>query len=446
MKHVLPLLIPAAIFLCSGEARAQLSQGFESQSTSQTLDAASSQYVSAISATSAHELVADMAGGRRIPVSATSTDTELGFRSFFCPTHPGGTGLTDGDFFGYAGQNVILGQLGLSSMQEGSQAFIMEDSDGEITLLFDPVALPANATGIFSMYFAVDGSFENNSNGTNDRYYIALNVTGCPQEQTVVLVDSDGGGSGGGGGNDGDSAVTNTGAMVTEGQWNLLSASLAPYGGCAVQLQIEYDMESASEEFAIDDITFAAGAPLPVEFSGFSALAGEKEVSLNWVTATEISNRGFSVERSMDGATFSSIGWVAGNGSTNDQNTYRFTDENVTAGTEYYYRLRQEDFDGTFAYSDVRVVRITGSPGIPAARLFPNPAAGGQTSLEVFTDQAGPGEVTVFDLNGRQLSQIRQNFVAGTNRIDLNLRWLKKGAYLVRVAGAGSTEALRLTR
>jgi len=70
----------------------------------------------------------------------------------------------------------------------------------------------------------------------------------------------------------------------------------------------------------------------------------------------------------------------------------------------------------------------------------------GHTTLEVFTDQAGPGRVTVFDLSGRQLSQTRQDFVTGTNRINLDLQQLKQGAYLVQIAGVGGTEVLRLTR
>jgi len=289
MKY-LPVLLLSLLFLPSGDAGAQVSQGFESQFTSQTSDASSFRYVSAISPASPHELVTDMAAGRQIPVSATTAGTELGFRSFFRPTHSGGTGLTDGDFFGYAGQAVVLGQLSLGAMQEGSQAFMMEDTDGEVSLLFDPVTLPATATGLFSMYFAVEGTLEINSDGTNDRYYIALDVTECPQAQTMT--------------------TTNSGATVVEGQWNLLSESLTPYGGCAVQLKIEVDVESASEEFAIDNIVFATGMVLPVELENFSATAGEKDVDLSWITASEDGNRGFSVERSMDGTNFSSVGWV----------------------------------------------------------------------------------------------------------------------------------------
>lgn len=427
-----------AFFIClSHTASAQVSQSFETQTTTQTCTSTACNYTDLLSASIAHELV--NAGG--IPVNAmTNTSVnpnELGFRSFFTPTRTGGsiTGLTDGDFFGYAGSATINNNVS-QTPTDGSQAFIAEDTDGEVMLLFDPVRLTGGGT--FSMDYIVDGSFES-SDGADDYLYIALNITDCgnpANNTTLVLVEAFG--------------APAAGQLdlddITDGMWNSLSENLISLSGCTAELEIIMDSNSSTEEFAFDNIEFSAGLVLPVEFVAVTATAREKDIEVSWSTASEDGNRGFSVERSTDGIDFSPIGWVDGVGTTNEEQHYRFADENATAGMEYYYRLRQEDFDGTFAYSDIRVTRMLGSSATAASRLFPNPTVNGQTTLEVFTEQPSAGEVTVFDISGRQVLRTEQPFVKGSNRIQLNLSQLNHGAYLVRVAGAGKAEVLRLTR
>lgn len=110
--------------------------------------------------------------------------------------------------------------------------------------------------------------------------------------------------------------------------------------------------------------------PLPVKLVDFSGEAKNGTSLLHWVTATEVNNSGFVVERSAAGIEYDSIGFVAGHGDSNLRQTYLFTDA-LPLQKRNYYRLKQVDFDGKYAYSEIVSVLQQGSFGLS---VFPNPA------------------------------------------------------------------------
>ena len=139
---------------------------------------------------------------------------------------------------------------------------------------------------------------------------------------------------------------------------------------------------------------------LPVELVSFSAVKQQNTVALNWETATERNNRGFYVERSTGSDfDFQRVGFVPAVAKIQSKNHYRFTDPTVVPGNIYYYRLRQEDIDGHFVYSDVKSVAFEGVAGL--LQIAPNPA---RTAITLTID-AGEKEATytinVFSNDGR---------------------------------------------
>ena len=74
---------------------------------------------------------------------------------------------------------------------------------------------------------------------------------------------------------------------------------------------------------------------------------------LTWETALEINNNGFEIEKSLDGFSFYTIGWVTGNGNSTVSHSYEFDDYKIELGETYYYRLKQVDYDGQFEYSNI---------------------------------------------------------------------------------------------
>lgn len=137
--------------------------------------------------------------------------------------------------------------------------------------------------------------------------------------------------------------------------------------------------------------------PLPVELLSFDAKAEEKKVKLSWVTASEINNDFFTVERSKNGVEYTDILTVDGNGTTTNVNNYKEYDENPFQGVNYY-RLRQTDFDGHETWSDVKVVSFTKAGAIS---LYPNPFHSDEINITTADANNQVNEVKVFDATGK---------------------------------------------
>lgn len=112
--------------------------------------------------------------------------------------------------------------------------------------------------------------------------------------------------------------------------------------------------------------------PVPVEFSSFTANANGNCVILNWTTATETNNAGFSVERKDAGGSWATLGFVNGSGSSTLVNRYSFTDPDVPYG-KYTYRLKQVDYDGTFSFSSEVSIDIQQVTVFSLYQNYPNP-------------------------------------------------------------------------
>ena len=84
---------------------------------------------------------------------------------------------------------------------------------------------------------------------------------------------------------------------------------------------------------------------IPVTLLSFDARGNGKNILLNWATATEINNKGFVIERSLNGVDFVKIGWVDGKLNSNQLTNYTYTDNFVQPNIMYHYRLRQTDID-----------------------------------------------------------------------------------------------------
>ncbi|MEO9478113.1 MAG: T9SS type A sorting domain-containing protein [Cyclobacteriaceae bacterium] len=133
--------------------------------------------------------------------------------------------------------------------------------------------------------------------------------------------------------------------------------------------------------------------PLPVDLIKFIAEASDGIVQLKWVTASELNNVGFEIQKSLDGDIFEEIGFVDGHGTTTDVQTYTFADHDMT---DAYYRLKQIDYDGKFEYSPIRYARHD-KRLIQKLEIYPNPTSGPIQIKGALTNYA------LFDEMGRLL-------------------------------------------
>ena len=168
------------------------------------------------------------------------------------------------------------------------------------------------------------------------------------------------------------------------------------------------------------------GNPLPVELVYFSAKTIDYDAVLNWETASEINNDGFEILRSFNGQDFESVGFVKGDGNSNNLNHYEFTDFSPTQNQSgiVYYRLKQIDFNGKFELSKIKDVLFQNFNSTKYI-IWPNPTQG---KLNIAHTGTSIKRIKVTDLTGKIL-YIKENEVF--NSIDLGT--LSKGIYILEL-------------
>ncbi|WP_051359658.1 T9SS type A sorting domain-containing protein [Adhaeribacter aquaticus] len=179
--------------------------------------------------------------------------------------------------------------------------------------------------------------------------------------------------------------------------------------------------------------------PLPVTLISFTGAYQNQAVALKWVTASEENNSHFEVERSADGENFTAVGKVAGKGTTNQVQTYTFTDRAVQAQT-YYYRLKQEDIDGKTAYS--KIIAVKAGKGSSYAKFYPNPTSSSLT-IDLASYAPGTYAVRVASLTG---TIIRNQPMKGGEITTIDVQNLPNGTYLLMVESHAGNQVSRFIK
>lgn len=177
-------------------------------------------------------------------------------------------------------------------------------------------------------------------------------------------------------------------------------------------------------------------APLPVELTSFTANLSGSNVELRWVTATEVRNYGFEVERASSSTTpiqeWVKISFIEGHGNSNSPQEYSFTDI-PQGGTKFQYRLKQIDTDGKYAYSEVANIDM----GIPSQyelkQNYPNPFNPG-TVISYSIPISSNVTLRVYDVLGKLITTlVNENQEAGNYTVYFDAGGLSNGMYFYKV-------------
>lgn len=190
-------------------------------------------------------------------------------------------------------------------------------------------------------------------------------------------------------------------------------------------------------KFAFDNFSVGASAiivPIPVKLTSFSASRKDNTVNLKWQTASEFNNKGFEVQRKLQGDEgFETVGIVHpkyADGNSNDLLSYEFNDLNISAGPSQY-QLKQNDFDGKYEFS--HILTVPGSRSSERVLIYPNPSGEGQVNI-IFSS-FGQRNIQLSDISGR-MQQAWNKYASGS----LQLRRLKPGIYLLSIADLSTNE------
>jgi hypothetical protein len=190
---------------------------------------------------------------------------------------------------------------------------------------------------------------------------------------------------------------------------------------------VEFSVDNAINMYQPLPYLTGQATTLPVNWLTFDVKSnGTKTADLNWSTASETNNSHFEIERSYDAKNWITRDRVKGNGTTNLVSRYGYADDITGIGSAdvLYYRLKQVDYNGEYAYSAIRMVNL--STGSHEYTIYPNPS-----NQLVRIDHASINgvEVDIQNLSGKTVYHV-QSYLSGQ---PIDLGEVPAGLYFVRL-------------
>ena len=170
--------------------------------------------------------------------------------------------------------------------------------------------------------------------------------------------------------------------------------------------------------------------PLPVELVSFSANYNDGCVDLSWITATELNNSGFEVERQTETGDWNVTTFIQGNGTTTETHYYFFSD-NIKGlnSSKLFYRLKQIDFDGTSVYSKVIEMDVNLPAKFQLEQNYPNPF-NPVTVIKYQLPFNSSVTLKIFDILGKEVETlVNEEKNAGYYQISFDASSLSSGIY-----------------
>ncbi len=180
-----------------------------------------------------------------------------------------------------------------------------------------------------------------------------------------------------------------------------------------------------------------AAAVLPLQLLSFTGVRGINAIDLNWTTANETNVHSFSVERSFDGVSFTTIGAVAATNET--AHSYMFADNNrrtINATAPVFYKIKIINNNGSTSYSNV--IGIAPQNGNANAILYPNPVHNSVAYIDLNNAVWGKLQVMITDASGRICINKTTSAISSTVQLPLNVSSLANGVYHVTIMNGKS--------
>ncbi|HWY98828.1 MAG TPA: T9SS type A sorting domain-containing protein, partial [Bacteroidia bacterium] len=182
--------------------------------------------------------------------------------------------------------------------------------------------------------------------------------------------------------------------------------------------------------------------PLPIELLSFQAqLNSQGKVDLTWSTASELNNKEFTVERTLDGSNYSAIALVPAAGNSTQTLYYATIDESPYTGISYY-RLKQTDFDGNAKYSNIETINIISHPSFT---IYPNPAHS-SLFLNYYSQINTAIELEIIDMAGHIIENETACLQQGNNSYLINIDGLANGIYFLKCNTANEPTYLKFIK
>lgn len=165
--------------------------------------------------------------------------------------------------------------------------------------------------------------------------------------------------------------------------------------------------------------------PLPVEAIEFEAYPGKDLIDINWNISRPFQLEGFELQRMTKDRNFEKITFVP---FEEERFTYQFEDKDVKSNTDYFYRLKLIDQDGSFTYSDIKKAKINGSESNIA--IYPNPV---KDYFMLRSENARAEDILIFDTQGKNVTSLVKINNQQLEFHEINTSLLNNGIYYIQI-------------
>ena len=192
---------------------------------------------------------------------------------------------------------------------------------------------------------------------------------------------------------------------------------------------VSTDFEGERTNGEVED--YQTTVSLPIELLYFEGESQKRCTNkLFWATTSEKNNSHFLVEYSTDSEHFETIARVEGHGNSAELIEYAFLHERID-GQDNYYRLKQVDYDGTSAYSNmIYIASDCEGLALTSTKIYPNPTFGWlNADLVNSSNEAKDIQIMVTDVLGRIVYTKESILEPGVSRNGIDLSNFSTGTY-----------------
>ena len=188
--------------------------------------------------------------------------------------------------------------------------------------------------------------------------------------------------------------------------------------------------------------------PLPVTLTEFTANLVKSDAVLNWATASELNNNYFDIERSDDAKKWEAISRENGNGTTQETHYYKYNDANVELlnSSILYYRLKQVDYNGKSAYSQVRAIKLSGDQHTAGDIKVWYNSGDDRAYITITSGEEKDATIFVTDMQGNQIAAQKMTVNAGTTNVSLSMAGLSKAIYLISYSDTDGLKSKKIIK
>ena len=183
---------------------------------------------------------------------------------------------------------------------------------------------------------------------------------------------------------------------MLEDKFTGTSTPLQISGSTSVNFTVTSNTASVSSDRF--KVVFRQASVLPVTYREVHAREAGNNIEVNWKVENQVNIRSYEVERSTDGANFANVhSQIANNNSTGN---YNWLDKQPATG-DNYYRIKNVDRDGSFAYS--KIVKVNRVVAAGEISVYPNPVTDGIIRLHLKNMAEGNYTVRLLNVAGQVL-------------------------------------------